>query len=93
MAKGPIITLPPGIEIPDGTQEGDTFQAMATFRLLSATAYGSETSQVHPGQVQLVEIDGEPVGKEPRDLKAPARSDINQPSPSPGLRDMFGGGA
>lgn len=94
MAKGLTFTLPPGVDIPDGTNEGDTFQAMGTFKLLSATAYGSQTSDVHPGQVQLTEIDGEPIGTEaPRNTAAPDRSSVNQPSPSNSITSMMAGGS
>lgn len=41
--------LPAGVQIPDGKQMGDTFQAMTTFKL------GTD------GMVQLCEVDDEPV--------------------------------
>ena len=93
MAKGLIFTLPPGVDIPDGTMEGDTFQAMATFKLLSATAYGTQMSDVKPGQVQLEEVDGEPIGSAlPRNLAAPDRSNVMQPSPSNSISSMMAPG-
>lgn len=41
--------LPSGVMVPDGTQSGDTFQAMGTFKLGSG------------GDAMLMEVDGEPL--------------------------------
>lgn len=93
MGKSLILTLPPGIDIPDGTQNGDTFQAMATFRLLSPTAYGSSPSHAKPGKIELIEIDGELLTGNTDGGSTQDRTDINGPTPSPGLAGMFSGGS
>ena len=82
-----IFKLPAGVEVPDGKQPGDTFQAMATMKIEPA------------GSVCLVEIDGEPLpgykesGDEPNDE---AEDDSTQPaqmSLQQRLMSSMGGGA
>jgi hypothetical protein len=67
-----VFKLPGGVEVPDGKEEGDTFQAMATFKLMSG------------GMVELTEVDNEPIsGKEsPNTTNEEADDDADNPGPS-----------
>lgn len=64
-------TLPQGVEVPDGKQMGDTFQAMGTFRIDAG------------GKCTLTEVDGEPIdgsGDQPNDqTNTSADDDSSQP--------------
>jgi hypothetical protein len=74
-----VFKLPAGVEIPDGKEEGDTFQAMATFKLMDK------------GEVELTEVDNEPIdGKEPEDTTDEGADDDSTQS-GPSLQDRLMG--
>lgn len=78
--------LPKGVQIPDGKQVGDTFQAMTTYEIEAG------------GKVCLREVDGEPLdpkwdeSDEPNDS---GNDDSTDSGPSPmtgGMRNALMGG-
>ena len=80
--------LPSGVIVPNGKQEGDTFQAMATFKLMDG------------GDVELCQVDGEnlPGYKEdsddsPNEEANDDASDEGQTSLQQMLLGSVGGGA
>lgn len=73
-----IFQLPEGVEIPDGKKMGDTFQAMATFKIMDK------------GMGELTQVDGESIDGSSQDNEDEAEpQDDSQASAIPG---MFGSG-
>lgn len=70
--------LPQGVELPDGLAANDTFQCMATFKLLQG------------GMATLTQVDGETIngqGQGPQDQAKPT-DDVTQSA----IPAMFGAG-
>lgn len=74
--KAITFTLPAGVQVPDGKQEGDTFHAMATFKLEAGS------------KVTLEAVDGEPLdggGDESDAANNEANDDTTDSGPQPGV--------
>lgn len=54
--KNPVITAPDGMRIPEEIKPGDTFNAMASFKLLQG------------GKLELCAIDGEMLGQSKKEM-------------------------
>lgn len=78
--KSIIFKLPDGVQIPDGKEIGDTFQAMATFSIEKN------------GDVCLEEVDGEPLDPSKEESDEPSESANDDTSNPSVLRGLLMGG-
>lgn len=77
--KAITFELPAGVQIPDGKQVGDTFQAMAGFKIEAG------------GKVTLEDVDGEPLNDTSEQPEA-ADSEAADDTQDSGPQGVFGAG-